>query len=296
MSQYSRFHYGELPHSVCGGDALDLLWFDDIDHPLSPSELPSDKQFRDADCISMSSSSSDPDPLVVGIQAGSNENPDGHRHLDLGSFVLDALGERWILDVGAEAEIGRREAWEYYRVRAEGHNLPILNPSEAPDQKLDARAPVALFESTPTRATAVIDLADAYAGHVSKATRTFTMIDRERVILADDIEEGWPIVDFWWFMHTAAEIEIDDLLTTATLTQNGKQLVVRIEKGPSKADFEIRDAVPLEDSPHPEQSENRGIRKLAIHLSNITQFKIEISFTPMREGMIAEQGGICGLL
>ncbi len=296
MSQHSGFHYGELPHSEYNGDALDLLWFDDSDQPFPPSELPPEKQFHDADCISMHSSSSDPNALVVGIQAGSNENLNDHRHLDLGSFVLDALGERWILDVGAESKIDQREAWEYYRVRAEGHNLPILNPSEGPDQKLDARASVALFESTPTRAAAVVDLADAYAGHASKATRTFEMVDRERVILADDIEEGWPIVDFWWFLHTAAEIEIDDLLTTATLTQNGKQLVVRIEQGPSKADFEIRDAVPLEDSPRPEQSGNEGVRKLAIHLSNITQFKIKISFTPMREGMIAEEGDIRGLL
>ena len=284
MSQHSGFHYSQLPHSDSSTDALDLLWFDDSDHPFAPSELPPDKQFRDADCISMRSSSSDPNALVVGIQAGSNENLDGHRHLDLGSFVLDALGERWILDLGTEPEIGRRQAWEYYRVRAEGHNLPILNPNEGPDQKLDARAPINLLESTPTRATAVVDLADAYAGHVSKATRTFEMVDRQFVTLADEIEEGWPIVDFWWFLHTAAEIEIDDLLTTATLTQNGKKLIVAIERGPSRADLEIRDAVPLEDSPHPEQCENPGVRKLAIHLSNITQFKVEVSFTPAGEG------------
>jgi hypothetical protein len=284
MPQHSGFHHSGLPHADCNTNALDLLWFDDSDQPFAPSELPSDKQLRNADCISIRSSSSDPDALAVGIQAGSNENSGEHRHLDLGSFVLDALGERWILDVGTEPEIGQRQAWEYYRVRAEGHNLPTLNPNEGPDQKLDARAPIDLFESTPTRATAVVDLADAYAGHVSKATRTFEMVDRQLVTLADEIEEGWPIVNFWWFLHTAAEIEIDDLLTTATLTQNGKKLIVAIERGPSRADFEIRDAVPLEDSPHPEQSDNPGVRKLAIHLSNITQFKVEVSFTPVCEG------------
>lgn len=289
MPQHSWFRYSELPHLDRSEDVLDLLWFDSSGKAFAASELPPDKQFHNADCVSMRSSWSDPDALVVGIQAGDNENPNGDRHLDLGSFVLDALGERWILDVGTEPETCQshrniREKWEFYRVRAEGHNLPVINPNEGPDQKLDTRAPVTLFESTPARATVVVDLTDAYAGHVRMARRTFAMVDRAYVILADEIEEGWPIVDFWWFLHTAAEIEIDELLTTATLTQNGKKLIVKIEQGPARADFEIREAVPLDGSPRPQQSANEGVRKLAIHLSNITQFKVKISITPVREG------------
>ena len=289
LPQYSWFRYRELSHPQRHGNVLDLLWFDDSGEAFDPAELPLDKHFRGADCVSMRSSWSDPDALVVGIQAGRNENLGGHRHLDLGSFILDALGERWVLDVGTEGETyqrhrHQREKWEFYRVRAEGHNVLVINPDGGPDQKLDARAPIARFESTPTRSTAVVDLADACAGHVSIARRTFERVDRECVTVTDEVEEGWPIVDLWWFLHTRAEIEIDELLTTATLTQNGKKVIVKIEKGPARADFEIRDAVPLEDSPCPEQSANDGVRKLAIHLSNITQFKVTVSITPVRGG------------
>lgn len=289
MPQYSWFRYHALSHPDRSGNVLDLLWFDASGQDFDPSGLPLDKHFRGADCVSMRSSWSDPDALVVGIQAGANENLGGHRHLDLGSFILDALGERWVLDVGAEGETyqrhrNQREKWEFYRIRAEGHNLLVINPDEGPDQKLDARAKVTHFESTPARATAVVDLTDAYAGHVSIAHRTFEMVDRQYVTITDVLEEGWPIVDLWWFLHTRAEIEIDELLTTATLTQNGKKVIVKIEKGPARADFEIRDAVPLDSSPRPEQSANDGVRKLAIHLSNITQFKVTVSITPVRQG------------
>ena len=42
----------------------------------------------------------DPSAMFVGIKAGTNRV--NHSHLDLGTFVLDALGQRWAVDLGGD--------------------------------------------------------------------------------------------------------------------------------------------------------------------------------------------------
>ena len=74
--------------------------------------------------------------LVVGILAGKNST-NGHRHLELGSLIIEALGVRWIVDLGTEHETYMRHRnkngrYDYYRTRAEGNNTLVLNPKRAP--------------------------------------------------------------------------------------------------------------------------------------------------------------------
>ena len=58
-----------------------------------------------------------------------------HGNLDSGTFVLDAMGERWASELGADdynitgyfdnAGGGR---WQYYRCTAQGQNVIAMNP------------------------------------------------------------------------------------------------------------------------------------------------------------------------
>ena len=92
LPQYSWFRYSELAHPDRYGGVLDLLWFDDSGRDYDPSEQALDRHYRKAECMSMRSAWNDAGALVIGVQAG--QNRDGaHRHLDLGSFILEALGE-----------------------------------------------------------------------------------------------------------------------------------------------------------------------------------------------------------
>ena len=283
MPEYSWFRYSELANAAQNARVLDFLWFDDSGKNFSPDNLALDKHFRGAEVASMRSSWSD-DALVLGIQAGDNANLGSHRHIDLGSFILDALGQRWIMDPGTERETyqthrNKRQKKEFYRIRAEGHNVLVLNPGEGPEQKLDAVAPISVFESTPENASAVVDLSSAYSDHAQKVVRTFEMRDRKQVVLTDELEAK-DHVDLWWFLHTEAEIEVDVSLREAILKQNGKTLLVKIEDGPSLAEFEVRDAAPLPTSPNPEQASNEGIHKLVVHIEDVLRFKLVVSFTP----------------
>ena len=92
--------------------------------------LPLDKYWRSVEVATMRSRWNDPQAVFVGIKAGSNAI--NHQHLDIGSFVLDALGQRWAVDLGGDdynlpGYFGRQR-YDYYRLRAEGHNTLVIDP------------------------------------------------------------------------------------------------------------------------------------------------------------------------
>ncbi len=279
---FSWFRLSALEGGERGG-ALDLLWFDARGRGLDFKSLPLDRYFRGAECASLRSSW-EPDAIMVGIQAGDSLNLGGHRHLDLGTFVLDALGERWIMDSGVEHETylthrHKNPRHAYYRVRAEGHNVPVFNPDQGPDQNPKAVAKIVKFESTPQQALAVVDLTQAYQPHADRAVRTFTLADRKRLIVTDELQAREP-AELWWFLHTEAKVTLNDGGRTAVLSQHGKTFTVQLQE-PADAQFQVLDCRPLPSSPNPEpQADNRGRRKLALHLTGVQATRIQVALEP----------------
>ena len=280
--EYSWFRWSELARAEQGGGFLDLLWFDAGGRDFDSARLPLDMHFRQAECASLRTSWTDPNALVLAIQAGDNNNLGGHRHLDLGTFILDALGERWIMDSGVEHEtyLGHQHhnpKWHYYRVRAEGHNTLALNPDKGPDQALRAVARIVRFDTRPERSTAVIDLTEAYAKHARRVERTFTLENRSAVVVADRVQTEGP-ADVWWFAHTEAAVELSADLKRATLSLHGKKFSATLLSPPA-AIFEVREAVPFAASPNPAvQASNRGRRKLAVCLHGVKDADLRVRF------------------
>ncbi len=279
---FSRFRLDALDDGARSSE-LDLLWFDDRGRGLDLASLPLDRYFRGAECISMRSGWT-PDAIMIGIQAGDSMNLRGHRHLDLGTFILDALGERWIMDSGVERETymahkHNNPRYAYYRVRAEGHNVPVLAPGSGPDQNPRAVAKVERFEATRDQALAVVDLSQAYQPHAERVVRTFKLADRRRLSVTDEVQARQP-VELWWFLHTEAAAALSGDGRTATLSQHGKTFTVCLEQ-PPRARFQVMDCRPLPSSPNPaKQADNRGRRKLAIHLTDVQSTTIQVWLRP----------------
>jgi hypothetical protein len=280
--EYSWYRYSELTDRERNGSVLDLLWYDPSGKDYDSARLPLDKYFREAECVAMRGSWKDPDAMAVAIQGGRNNNLSGHRHLDLGSFILDANGERWFMDSGVDHETylthrNHIPRPDFYRIRAEGHNTLVINPDRGPDQSMTATARVISFESRQDRARSVLDLSEAYAGKARKVVRTCTLLDRRRFNVTDRVEADAP-VDVWWFAHTGAGVALDASRRRATLTRNGKRFVAELA-GPSGAAFEVRDATPLPSSPDPKpQAGNKGRRKLAVRLPGARSVELSVSF------------------
>ncbi len=280
IPRYSWFRWRELQDDTRTGNALDILWYDDSGATFDVTGLARDRYFREAESATMRSSW-DNDAIIVAFESGKNQNMGQHRHLDLGSFILDASGERWIHDTGTDRITYQRhkhgnERWMYYRLRAEGHNTLVFNPDSGPDQVLDAESSIRGFKTTEDEVTVTADLSQAYAPHASKVERTITMPDRRAVVITDIIDSDKEN-ELYWFAHTEADIELTE--TGAVLTQNGKQLAVTIEQ-PSGSVFEAVDAKGFTTSPDPgKQADNSKMKKLMIRQS-VGTVEIRVRFEP----------------
>jgi hypothetical protein len=265
---------------------LDLLWFDERGNDPTKEKLLLDKYFRYVEVVTMRSAWNDRNAIFVGFKAGDNKF--NHSHLDIGTFVLDALGYRWAVDLGADnynlpGYFGRQR-WSYYRLRAEGHNTLVINPSQEPDQDPSAVAKIVRFVSSPDKSFAIADLTTAYVRHAEKVLRG-VMLDRKRrfVLVQDELALKQP-GEIWWFMHTPAEVELSDDGKVVTLTQGDAQLRA-VLLSPENARFSVMDARPLPTSPDPSgQNPNKGVRKLAVNLREVKSATVSVALLPLRKG------------
>lgn len=287
-TRFERPDFAAFRIARAGGkpSAVDLLfgarW---LEHPPASQAAPLAKHFRGSEVVTLRSAWNDPQATFVAFKGGSNAV--NHSHLDLGSFVLDAAGERWAFDLGADnynlpGYFGKQR-WDYYRLRAEGQNTLVIAPDAKPDQAPKARAPVTAFGAKPEASFGVVDLSEAYAGRASAVRRGFRLAGRD-VLVQDEIETAQP-TEVWWFMHTGAAVTCDG--ATATLVQNGRRLTARL-LAPAGASFEVLPAEPLPTSPHPaRQQEKRGpVKKpvkLAVHLPAASSPRIAVLFSPEAE-------------
>ena len=128
----------------------------------------------------------DANAIYVGFKGGDNQT--NHGHLDIGSFVLDAQGVRWALDLGADNYNlpgffgGRR--WQYYRLINHSHNTIVINDQI---QNPNAKCPVISFHSTPSRCGAIVDMTNAYKDQVESAWRGIEMLERRAIHVRDEI-------------------------------------------------------------------------------------------------------------
>ena len=247
-----------------------------IDKPQSAIEnLPLDAIYRGVDVAYFRSAWNDPRALYVGIKGGDNRA--NHSHLDLGSFVLDALGHRWAVDLGADdynlpGYFGK-DRWTYYRLRTESHNTLTL---DGENQSPDGKAPIIAFNSAADRSHAVIDLTHGYRNQASRVQRGLAMLARRHVLIQDELEATRP-VDVRWNFLTTAKIRLEGQL--ATLTQDQDAITVRILE-PADARFQIVSANP----PKP-QRQQPNVSNLTIQLpAKTASTRIAVLISPAGAG------------
>lgn len=234
----------------------------------------------------------DPAAFYIAMKGGKNEIPTAQ--LDIGSFVLDAGGVRWGIELGTENDrvagvkpaADRTKRYGLYVEGTQGQNTLVFgggkdeekddkNTKKAPANKykqqtptipgcqdLDAKAAFIGFNSSPEKGVAVLDMTDAY--HKAKSAHRGAMMVRGAqpyVLLQDDLViKGTSDVD--WQMHTKSEIAASG--TKATLTQ-GKATLTASLLSPAGAEFVVDD--PPEKPPG--DTQNRDLRKESIKVLKV---------------------------
>jgi hypothetical protein len=237
---------------------LEIVWYAAANAAAKWQDLPLDARFTGRqDLVMMRSAWDDPEALFVGVKGG--DNATNHGHLDIGAFVIDALGVRWAVDLGADnynlpGYFGGKR-WTYYRMTNHSHNTLVIA-----NQLQDTRAVAKIkdFVAHPERPWARIDMRAAYAKQAEKVQRGVAMVNRRAVLIQDEWTKAGDEVR--WGMVTRAEIDLQG--ATALLRQDGKALRARI-LAPAGATFATESTAPPTDRENP----NKGTRILAIRVA-----------------------------
>ncbi len=249
---------------------MDLLWFDADGR--DPSHMPTAQRFRAAGVVMLRGSWGDPNTTYLRIKAGANDACK-HGHYDLGSFVLDANGVRWAMDLGPD-DYGLRDYFKpemrsrYYRTSTVGHNTIVINGECQPPT---ARAVISHESFAEEIPFVVMDLSTAYPSTVS-AFRGFALIDRRHVLIVDEIVPNASLSSVDWQMHTAARVELGNGMATLTYPAQGDgaeppRFYLRIID-PSLEAWSLTSAAPAEPQG---QNPNLGVAKLVLHLEQVAQ-------------------------
>ncbi len=263
-------------------DVFNLIWYQPAGPSPEKAAWSPDAYFRATEVAMMRSSWSDPNALYLGIKGGQNNNGDGHRHLDLGSFVFEALGQRWASDLGGEDYNipnyflpFRWARWSYYRTRTESHNTVVIDNDS---QSFTGTAPITTHRFERDLAFVKINMTGAYP-KLKRMERGAAMVQRAHVLIQDEVEATAP-VDILWGMVTEGDVELNGV--TAELTTKGAAVTARI-LSPAGAKFDL-----MSTDPPARERPNPGTRKLVVRLPGKTSStRIVVVMTPHNKGAMA---------
>ncbi|WP_282193379.1 heparinase II/III domain-containing protein, partial [Alistipes indistinctus] len=210
-------------------------------------------------CV-MRSGWGDPNARFVGVKLGLPSI--NHGHMDVGSFVFEADGVRWAIDLGSEdynttetrgvdlwnmAQQSQR--WDVFRYNNRSHNTLTFNDKL---QRVNGSAQIIESDSATARRFVKTDLTPVYAGQVDKVERTISLVDNDYLLIEDEITAGKNYTRMRWTLMTRATPKIlSD--NTVMLEQDGKRCLLKIEsETPIVWRFEKTPTVNTFDSPNPD--------------------------------------------
>jgi hypothetical protein len=210
---------------------------------------------------------SQPAAAYLAAKAGAAEI--NHGHMDAGAFVYEADGVRWAVDLGLQPYESLEskginlfdptqdsDRWTVYRLNNHSHNTLTFGGQL---HRVDGHATVERF-SAADRPYAILDLSPVFAGQVGQVRRGFHVQPDHGFVVQDEIAGLSAGQTIRWQMATRAEAALHG--STATLTQDGRTLTVRV-LAPAGARFTV---VPADPPDNGYNAPNPGVTLLGIDL------------------------------
>ncbi|MFN5937071.1 MAG: polysaccharide lyase family 8 super-sandwich domain-containing protein [Sphingobacteriales bacterium] len=202
----------------------------------------------------------DPNAIYVATKGGSaNIN---HAHMDIGSFIMDANGERWAMDFGMQNYesleskgiklFGRTqdaERWNVFRLNNFVHNTLTVDSQL---QRVNGNAPMIASGNNPDQMFATYDLSTVYDQQLRSAKRNISILYKNQVVVKDELETLNKTTTIRWTMLTPADAIITGK-NEITLTKNGKMLKLMVSAPAGKLSMKTWSTEPPNhyDAPNP---------------------------------------------
>jgi hypothetical protein len=208
----------------------------------------------------MRSSWSDPEAAFLGFKMGSPA--ENHAHMDEGSFIFEAGGVRWALDLGSQGyervesrgvDLWNRstgsQRWDVFRYRTTSHNTLCFN-----DKPMSVTARAELDDAGEKDGVmyAMSDLSAMYADQIPGVKRAVSLVDGKYAVIQDLLTCGGHFTKVRWNIASEATSVTFPDETTALLEKDGRKLYLKVS-APFPVRFYHTDATPANtyDSPNP---------------------------------------------
>ena len=187
----------------------------------------------------MRSSWVDPNALYVGVKAGSPNT--GHGHMDVGSFIFEANGERWATDLGPEryhtletylktltwSMKQDSPRWDVFRYSNRAHNTLMINDAK---QLVSGKTIINEHSDNPDLMYTVVDLSSIYADQVEKVVRGVAMVNKQYVMIEDVITTGDKPAKIHWNMTVpTTNVRVNQEESSMILFKNKKRVDIKVE-------------------------------------------------------------------
>jgi hypothetical protein len=192
----------------------------------------------------MRSSWTDSNAVYVATKGGSPSI--NHAHMDIGAFVMDALGLRWAMDFGMQdyesleskgvklwGRTQDSERWTVFRINNFAHNTLVVDSQL---QRVDGKGEITAHGERKGFKYAVMDLSSVYQGQLASARRGIAIVDGRQLLVRDEWTSNDKETKVRWNLLTPAEVRITGP-NEALLTQKGKMLRLVVE---SNVPIELR--------------------------------------------------------
>lgn len=211
----------------------------------------------------------DPRAVYLAVKAGTPSA--NHAHMDVGSFVLEADGVRWSLDLGAQnyhslesrgLNIWNRsqdsDRWRVFRYTNKAHSTLVMDDQP---QRVRGFAPIQNHTADNRSGFTIINMNEVYDPPLASARRGFRFLPSGRVLVQDEMHASSDGNRVQWLMLTRAEVSPQED-GKAVLTQEGQTLHLQV-LDPPKVSIHVDSAQP----PAEHDAPNPGVQRVIIESS-----------------------------
>jgi len=236
--------------------------------------------------VSFQRNSWERDAMYVGTKAGSPEV--SHGHMDIGSFVMDANGIRWAIDLGMNNYNALEsegvniwdskqdgERWSVFRYTNYSHNTLVVDSAL---QNIHGKAEVLKVKDKKNLKSTTLDISEVYENQLAEAIRTTQIKNNREVRILDKIQNNHSTSTIRWAMMTFDSIEIIRG-NEAIISKNGERLKFEIIS-PKNSLIKLYPAKATAKGE--EQNEGLVLIGFETALSSDQKQKLEVILTPIR--------------
>lgn len=154
----------------------------------------------------------------LGIKGGMAQT--SHSHMDGGSFVYDADGIRWAMDLGMQTYLPleskgidlwnmsqESQRWDVFRYHNKAHNTLTINDKR---HKVDGMVTILKTYDTDNKRGALMNLTPLFPDDLDLAHRTVAIMNNEYLQVEDIVKTKNENTNFRWSMVTPTDVEIMD--------------------------------------------------------------------------------------